>query len=105
MTFVKGQSGNPKGRPPTGKTWGDVLKRIGEEPIKPNDPNAMEKKEAVARKLWQEAAKGEAWAVNALMDRMDGKPRQVAEVDHTTNGKDMGAMPMHSFIDTTSRDE
>lgn len=99
--FVKGQSGNPNGRPPTGKTWGDVLKRIGEEPIKAGDPNSMEKKEAVARKLWAEAAKGEAWAINALMDRIDGKPRQSIDqtVDHTSKGEKVG-LPMHSFVKT-----
>ncbi len=78
MTFKPGQSGNPKGRPKKGFSWADVLNRLGEENIKIGVED-ITKKEAVARKLWSEAAKGEQWAINALMDRMDGKPRQVVD--------------------------
>lgn len=79
MPFKKGQSGNPKGRPKEGTSWAAVLEKIGGEKLKGSD---LTKKEAVARKLWAEAAKGQPWAINALMDRLDGKPKQV--VDQTT---------------------
>ena len=79
MPFKKGQSGNPAGRPKEGTSWAAVLEKIGGEKLKGSD---LTKKEAVARKLWAEAAKGQPWAINALMDRLDGKPKQV--VDQTT---------------------
>ncbi len=79
MPFKKGVSGNPAGRPKEGTSWAAVLDKIGGEKIKGGE---LTKKEAVARKLWAEAAKGQPWAINALMDRLDGKPKQV--VDQTT---------------------
>lgn len=41
----------------------------------------MTKNEAMSRKLWAEAAKGEAWAIREIMDRIDGKPKQTIEQD------------------------
>lgn len=76
MPFKKGESGNPNGRPPMGKSWADVLRRIGEEKVSGQD---VTKKEAICRRLYAEAAKGEQWAINALMDRIDGKPTQKVE--------------------------
>ena len=80
MPFKKGDKNiNREGRPPKGQSWAAVLDKIGGEKIKGGE---LTKKEAVARKLWAEAAKGQPWAINALMDRLDGKPKQV--VDQTT---------------------
>jgi hypothetical protein len=80
MPFKKGDKNiNREGRPPKGQSWAAVLEKIGGEKLKGSD---LTKKEAVARKLWAEAAKGQPWAINALMDRLDGKPKQV--VDQTT---------------------
>ena len=80
--FKKGISGNPAGRPRRELSWKTVLQIIGEEQA---GETLMTRKEAVARILWREAAKGEAWAINAIMDRMDGKPKQ--SLDHTTDGE------------------
>jgi len=77
MPWEKGQSGNPKGRPPKGSSFAEILRQVGEEEIQ-----GMSKSEAISRKLWAEASKGEAWAIREIMDRMDGKPKQI--VDQTT---------------------
>lgn len=87
MPFVKGQSGNPRGRPRDGTSWVQVLEKIGAEKISANDD--LTKKEAVARRLWSEAAKGQSWAIMALMDRMDGKPKQEVQQDITSGGKEI----------------
>lgn len=87
MAFKKGQSGNPKGRPSDGTSWAAVLEKIGGEKIG-SGKDELTKKEAVARKLWGEAAKGQPWAINALMDRLDGKPKQAMDIDHN------GGMPV-----------
>jgi hypothetical protein len=79
MPFKKGDPNiNRDGRPMKGQSWAAVLEKIGGETIV-SGKETLTKKEAVARKLWGEAAKGEAWAINALMDRLDGKPRQVID--------------------------
>jgi hypothetical protein len=95
MAFQKGQSGNPNGRPADGTSWAAVLEKIGGETIV-SGKETLTKKEAVARKLWGEAAKGEAWAINALMDRLDGKPRQA--IDHTTKGEMVNSISPHQFV-------
>jgi len=73
MPFKKGQSGNPAGRPKKGSSFAELLRDIGEEDLKGTD---MTKKEAVSRKLWAEASKGESWAIRELFDRIDGKAVQ-----------------------------
>ena len=87
-----GQSGNPAGRPRKGSSFAEILSAIGDEDIQ-----GMTKKEAISRRLWAEASKGEAWAVREILDRIDGRPKQVSEIDHTTNGKDIG-IPVHTFV-------
>jgi len=84
--FQKGKSGNPRGRPRKGQSWGEILKKVGLETIG-TGKNKMTKMEAVSRKLWAEAARGESWAIKELIDRMDGKPQ--AYVDHTSDGKSL----------------
>lgn len=88
MTFVKGKSGNPKGRPKEGESWAKMLSNICEEELT-HDGKTLSKKEAICRRLVSEAAKGEQWAINALMDRIDGRPKTVSEIDHTSGGKEI----------------
>ena len=77
MPFEKGKSGNPAGRPPMGKSWADVLRKIGEEA----SGHGITKKEMICRKVYEEAENGEQWAINALFDRIDGKPKQ--QIQHS----------------------
>ena len=79
MPTPKGQTNNPNGRPPKGQDWSSVLKRIGEEHVEATNGTSLTRKEAIARILYQEAGRGQSWAINAIMDRMDGKPRQAID--------------------------
>lgn len=79
MTFRKGDPRiNRNGRPPVGKTWRCVLKKICEEEID-LDGEKLTRMEAISRKLVEAAEGGDQWAVNALMDRIDGKPTQTVK--------------------------
>lgn len=86
MPFSKGDVNiNRAGRPPKGKSFPDVLSKILNENAEIANMPEMDKKEALMRKLVQHAFKGEAWAVNAVMERMEGKA--VAAMDITSNGE------------------
>lgn len=82
MPFQPGQSGNPKGRAsekPFRVAIDMELKAAGED---------HKKLRAIAKRLLDEAEKGEAWAVKEVADRLDGKPTQIMDVDVTLTQED-----------------
>ena len=84
MTWKKGQSGNPNGRPKDGQSWAGMLEKIGDEMTK---DKGMSKKEAICRILYKEASEGNSWAVKELIDRIEGRPRQQTDMDITSGGE------------------
>lgn len=72
VQFKKGQSGNPKGRPKKGSAIADILNEIGKETIEV-DGRKITKREAVMKKVYAEAIKGNNWAVQFIADRTEGK--------------------------------
>ena len=80
MTWKKGESGNPNGRPKKGLAWADVLREIADEEVKGKDEK-MTKMDAIARMVFKKAFEGDLGAINILMDRIDGKPRQIIEAN------------------------
>ena len=71
MTWKPGESGNPAGRAPRGKTYADVLRAALEKP----DPATGKKNlEVIAEKAIALAKAGEVWAIGHIADRLDGKP-------------------------------
>lgn len=74
MRFPKGQSGNPKGRPPKNEEMRSALRRALKE-----DGG----KDAIARAIVREAAKGNVEAVKFVFDRIDGKVKDVVESQQT----------------------
>ena len=85
--WVKGQSGNPNGRPPVGKCIPDLLRRFGEwqcpeslcKKMQVSFPNAknLTVQEAVYLRVYTEALHGESWAVQFIADRTEGKIAQI----------------------------
>ena len=70
--FMPGQSGNPGGRPKKGSAIADILNEIGSETVELNG-QTITKREAVLRKVYAEAVKGNNWAVQFIADRTEGK--------------------------------
>jgi hypothetical protein len=70
MPFVKGQSGNPTGRPKE-KIFTDALRLA----VKREDGDTT-KLHRIAERLVAEALAGESWAIQQIADRLDGKPAQ-----------------------------
>ena len=74
MAWIKGQSGNPRGRA-SQKPFADALnmeiKAAGED---------HQRLRAIAKKLLEKAEDGDMQAISCVADRLDGKPLQQMEV-------------------------
>jgi hypothetical protein len=66
-----GQSGNPRGRPPTGHAFADALRAEFAK-----SPGSLE---AIVEKVIALAMDGNIAAITFIADRLDGKPAQAIE--------------------------
>jgi len=81
--FVKGDPRINKGNRTGRRGFATLLKEMGKEKDEKTGEVNMN---IVCKALWDEAKKGEPWAIQALMDRTDGKARQAIEmVDNHAN--------------------
>lgn len=77
--WVKGVSGNPKGKPKKDETFTGILNKVMREKsvewkTKSGKKKLISGKEATARKLLELAVKGDVGAIKYIGDRTDGKP-------------------------------
>ena len=72
MAWTRGTSGNPAGRPPSEKAFANLLRIALKEPGKGGVPKLRQ----IVDKLVKHAIDGEAWAIQQVADRLDGKPAQ-----------------------------
>ena len=94
--WVKGKSGNPKGRPKKGSTWSEVANQLldaSELDISLTLPNGKKHeitckiedgntiRHAVVGALIVEALKGNIQAIRELADRTEGRPAQKLEAE------------------------
>lgn len=79
MPFKKGQSGNPAGRPPKGEAFADAL-RVGLEEIR----SGKTTRERIVRKAIDKALAGDLEAMKWIVERTDGKVKDVVEADTVT---------------------
>lgn len=77
--WKKGQTGNPKGRPPKLPRLDELLATVMTE-----ERNGLSAAEAVLRSLLAKATKGDVRAAELLLDRTFGKLR--TDVDVTSGG-------------------
>jgi hypothetical protein len=86
VRFKKGQSGNPKGRPPDLPLINDMVAKVLSQ-----EKNGITGLEAIVNALTNTAAKGDVRAAQELMDRYYGKPKQTMDV---TSGGEKIIMPV-----------
>lgn len=83
QSFKKGDPRiNRKGRPKRTWTWAGLLERAAEE-IEPKTGKTY--KELVTKRMLLEGASGNTQAARIVFDRMDGQPKQTADI--TSGGK------------------
>lgn len=119
MAWKKGQSGNPRGRPPKSQALTEILRRLGSRTIEDTDGRRRARKRVVARLLWDIVTTGRAllpvgddgktqvitvksfrdWfeCVKWLYERVDGPPRQ--EIDVTSGGQPIQYEPLVVILD------
>jgi hypothetical protein len=88
MPFVKGQSGNPKGRAKKGGTLSDLIRSYLDDPAEQADGSTLldatgrlvSRKEAMIGRLYQHAMSTEPKeavpAIKLIIEYVDGKPQQ-----------------------------
>jgi len=69
MTFKKGQSGNPKGRPPKGTALTDLFNEYLNE-------NDGERRKQFIKKAYDLAISGDSTLFKYIWDRIDGKIKE-----------------------------
>jgi hypothetical protein len=74
MPWSKGQSGNPKGRPPKEQCVTDLLRHKLEA-------DGHKKMNAVVDKLYAMAMAGDVTAIKMIVDRIDGKLPESSKVE------------------------
>lgn len=83
MPFKKGQSGNPKGRPPEADSIATEMRKILNEKAVGKDGKelSLTHKEVFARSVLKSALEGNARAAQLLWNHVDGMPTQKNIVD------------------------
>ena len=77
MTWTKGQSGNPKGRPPTARAIAEHIRAAGAAPVSEADPRP--RLDALTDHLWNMALAGDRFAIRLLMEYIIGKLLPIAQ--------------------------
>lgn len=86
MAFEPGQVGNPHGTKREKKFLSALERAIAQD-----DANRLRD---AAEKVLDMAAAGEAWAVQFLADRLDGKPTQQIEMETTLHDGEVSDKPL-----------
>ena len=78
--WVKGQSGNPKGRPKKTHAMTEILERTGDVEV-----DGKTRKEIIADKVWELAEAGDMVAIKYIYDRIEGAPTNRHEMEGVVN--------------------
>ena len=71
---------NRNGRPKKGESLTDILRELGGIADVSTEKGKIERRQAIANRLWQMAIAGDLAAIKMIYDRIDGSPRQSVEM-------------------------
>ena len=74
---------NRNGRPKKEYCLTDILKDQGNLEDVDSNGKKISRKEAIAQKLWSMAMSGDTIALRYLYDRVDGRPKQSIDLEHS----------------------
>jgi len=80
MAFSKGKSGNPGGRPKKENSLTGILEELSNAPPK---GQRKTRKVLLAETLYELALSGDIPAIKYIYDRIDGKPTEYRELEHS----------------------
>lgn len=87
MPFVKGQSGNPNGRPKKEHSLTQILEKLGELSDVTYNGAKVSRKQALAEAIWQKAITDKDMAaIKYIYDRIDGQPVSILEMSGPGGG-------------------
>lgn len=107
-SWKPGQSGNPGGRPPKGRTWTDLIDKAGRRRLALPDGSKVSAKKFAAQRLVELLTHGKTQLIDGTDIEVNGDgwfsiykwavlqidgPAQ-ASVDVTSRGEQMGALPI-----------
>lgn len=82
MPWEKGESGNPSGRPKKEYSVTALVRAKGEAVVDP--VTGQTRADRLAEQLWGMAEGGDKQAVQYIIDRLDGKPKERIEQEGET---------------------
>jgi hypothetical protein len=108
MPFVKGQSGNPLGRRKAeGPTLTDLLRASMHEKIVVEDadgtPVLKTRRQVLIEKLFEYATNGQAYAMQLIWERLDGKLAPTPE-DATSDAAQVASAMMRTILDAKAKE-
>jgi len=102
IPFVKGISGNPKGRPRKEVCITSWLKEFADKSITaPIDAKNLTYAQAAALSAWKAAAKGDLPEYNFIIERIEGKA--VTQVDLTSKGEQLRGPAVYNIINPDTK--
>ena len=86
--FIKGQSGNPNGRPKIGQSMTDLLRKE----LNKQGADKVPLKKKIVETLINRAIDGDSLCLKYIFDRLDGKPNETIAANVTGNFIDVEAV-------------
>ena len=87
VEFTKGKSGNAKGMQKGTRSWSGLIKEYGQG----ISTDGKTRQQLIVERLFKEGMRGSRWAIECIIERVEGKALSVQQLDVTTGGQSLNA--------------